>query len=72
MESGAYSFVAADDTLYREPWMVAGIKVFKGEFVNQAVVEFWDAWREDTERALYPSFVKFTLISGLNSDPSAK
>jgi len=56
--------VAGDSTLYRELWETATLITFKGSFVQQTVVEFRDAWRDEQEKPKFPTRVKFTLITG--------
>lgn len=63
IESGSYSFVAADKTLYSTPWQVRNMTVFVGSFIQQAIVEIWDAWRTPSDQPLFPTYVAFTLAN---------
>lgn len=64
IESGTFSFVAADRTLYKELWQIESVRYYRGKFIQQAVVEMSDAWRNSATQKEFPTIVKFTLFSG--------
>lgn len=64
IESGTFAFVAADRTLYKELWQIESVRYYWGTFIQQAVVEISDVWRESATQKEFPTIVKFTLFSG--------